>query len=83
MLILYSLLNAGFVINEEKSVWVPIKSITWLGLVWDSVDYVMKIPKKKELLNSWIIQTHYVQIVTARKVAQATGPVMSMSPVVG
>ena len=28
--------NAGFVSNEEKSVWAPWQTIIWLGFVWNS-----------------------------------------------
>ena len=30
--VLNTLINAGFVINKEKSVWEPIKTLTWLGI---------------------------------------------------
>ena len=28
---------AGFLANEDKSVWVPVHLITWLGIVWDGI----------------------------------------------
>ena len=30
--VLNTLINAGFVINKEKSVWEPTKTLTWLGI---------------------------------------------------
>ena len=28
---------AGFLANEDKSVWDPVRLITWLGIVWDGL----------------------------------------------
>ena len=30
-----SLLDAGFLINENKSIFIPVQSLEWLGIVWD------------------------------------------------
>ena len=29
------LVSSGFVINQEKSIWCPVQSIVWLGIVWN------------------------------------------------
>ena len=29
------LVASGFVINQEKSIWCPVQSIVWLGIVWN------------------------------------------------
>ena len=31
------LFKAGFVTNEDKSVWIPCQRLDWLGITWDSV----------------------------------------------
>ena len=28
---------AGFISNDDKSVWVPVQFIVWLGIVWDGI----------------------------------------------
>ena len=28
--------KAGFVTNEDKSVWIPCQRLDWLGFTWDS-----------------------------------------------
>jgi hypothetical protein len=34
-----SLIDAGFLINEDKSIFTPVQSLEWLGIVWNSLDY--------------------------------------------
>jgi hypothetical protein len=29
------LVSAGFIVNDEKSVWEPIQRLEWLGFIWD------------------------------------------------
>ena len=29
------LISAGFIINEEKSTWVPCQGLVWLGFYWN------------------------------------------------
>lgn len=29
------LIKPGFVANTEKSIWVPVQSLRWLGYHWD------------------------------------------------
>jgi hypothetical protein len=31
-----SLVDAGFLINEEKLIFVPTQKLEWLGILWDS-----------------------------------------------
>jgi hypothetical protein len=33
-----SLIDAGFLINEDKSIFTPVQSLEWLGIVWNSLD---------------------------------------------
>ena len=39
--------DAGFIVNEQKSQWLPSKSLIWLGFVLDSERNVISIPQHK------------------------------------
>ena len=41
------LYNAGFVINEEKSVWEPSHVLDWLGITWNSLLGTLKIVDRR------------------------------------
>lgn len=81
----HSLLDAGFLINEEKSVFSPVKMLEWLGIIWNSSDFTLSIPKRRvsELLNSLNSIFEIFPRMTARTLAQITGRIISMSPVIG
>lgn len=77
--------KAGFVINEEKSHWVPSQRALWLGFTADSAVLKMFVPPNKTqqltklsraLLNG---QTE----ATARNLAQFCGQVISMELAIG
>jgi hypothetical protein len=34
-----SLIDAGFLINEDKSVFTPVTQLEWQGIPWNSEDY--------------------------------------------
>ena len=42
-----SLLQAGFLVNEDKSNFKPIQKVEWLGLMWNSLDYSLSIPVRR------------------------------------
>lgn len=80
-----SLDDAGFLVNEEKSVWKPSQELEWLGILWNSLSFSISIPERRitDLLNSI---NHIVGIfphMSARQLAQVTGKVISLSPVFG
>lgn len=81
----HSLLDAGFLINEEKSVFSPVKMLEWLGIIWNSSDFTLSIPKRRvsELLNSLNSIFEIFPRMTARTLAQITCRIISMSPVIG
>ena len=77
--------NSGFVINEEKSHWIPSQRALWLGFTVDSVTLKMYVPQNKveqlitlsrALLNGQIE-------VSARKLAQFCGYIISMELAIG
>jgi hypothetical protein len=41
------LCKAGFIVNDEKSVWVPTQKLNWLGFSLDSQLNVFEIPDEK------------------------------------
>jgi hypothetical protein len=42
-----SLIDAGFWINEDKSIFTPVQSLEWLCIVWNSLDYSLSIPDRR------------------------------------
>ena len=80
-----SLLDAGFLINVEKSVFEPTKDIEWLGIQWHSSSLFLSIPDKRifDLLQSIDVLLEIFPKFTARQLAQVTGKIISLSPVFG
>ena len=42
-----SLVQAGFKINNEKSIWEPQKSLEWIDLFWDGNCFSLSIPDRR------------------------------------
>lgn len=42
-----SLIDAGFLINEEKSIFTPVQNLEWLGIVWNSLSFSLSIPERR------------------------------------
>ena len=80
-----TLLAAGFVINEEKSIWQPTKSISWLGIDYNSEKNVLKITEKRRdsILRSLDYIIDNLPYTTPRKLSRLCGKVMSTMFVVG
>ena len=66
-----SLFRAGFVVNEEKSVWVPTKSLIWLGVQVDTASGKFSIPDKRvrSLFDSLNLVIQSLPYTSARKLA--------------
>ena len=81
---LNTLINTGFIINKEKSVWEPTKTLTWLGI---SVNlnkgclYVSKEPISNLLETVEYITNH--PYVSARTLAKFAGKIISTKFVLG
>ena len=73
--------RAGFLVNHEKSVWVPTQCLEWLGLLWNTKNGTMQIPERR-LISARHSQCGIMNSnkTTARRLAQLTGKVISMSP---
>ncbi|XP_071160888.1 uncharacterized protein [Mytilus edulis] len=80
-----SLKLAGFIVNEEKSIFEPVQCLEWLGLIWDSKDFTLKVPERriKDTKNSLDIILKSFSNLNARMLAQFAGRIISMSPVMG
>jgi len=75
---------AGFIVNQEKSIWEPTQNIEWLGIIWDVKGGFIsigekRIDKAKRLLEYALDKP----CKSARELAAIVGSIMSMSPVVG
>ena len=77
--------EAGFITNDEKSIWKPSQRIDWLGLTWDSALGTIEIVHRRfakilATIDS-IVDSGFV--ISARKLASFTGQIISTSPVSG
>ena len=79
------LFKAGFVTNEDKSVWIPCQRLDWLGITWDSARGTIEIVDRRvakitSTIDS-IIDSDFV--LSARRLATFTGQIISTAPVSG
>lgn len=77
--------NAGFVVNEDNSVWEPTQALDWLGITWNFVLGSLEIVERRivKIINTIdrIIDADFQ--VSARELASFTGRIISTGPVVG
>ncbi|MEW8544538.1 MAG: reverse transcriptase domain-containing protein, partial [Candidatus Thiodiazotropha sp.] len=73
--------KAGFVLNNEKSVWKPCFILEWLGFIWNMEKGSIEIPKLKLLnLKELIAKLLSGEIIaSARCLAKVAGKIISMS----
>lgn len=75
---------AGFVLNDEKSVWAPVQSITWLGIVWNFQQGNISITDQRiGKIEKKLADTLTCQVLSTRDLASITGAIISLSPVFG
>ena len=72
-----TLIQAGFVVNTEKSIWEPARVMTWLGITLDTVTNEYYIPHNRVVKIKTLI-THLLSspYTTARKIAQLVGSII-------
>ena len=72
-------------INEKKSIFSPVKELEWLGIIWNSSEFLVKIPERRidDMLGALQIGLSDFSSLTARKLAQIVGRIISISPVIG
>ena len=77
--------SAGFIVNDEKSVWEPTQALNWLGITWNSILGTLKIVDRKitKILNTIDHIINKFFLVSARSLASFTGQIISTGPVVG
>ena len=75
---------AGFLANEDKSVWVPVHLITWLGIVWDGIQGQISITTTRiDKALHHIDNALQDPRLSAGSLASIVGKIISMSPVLG
>ena len=85
------LIDAGFVPNVQKSVWIPVQKMEWLGYDIDLVDGSFAVPQRRiagisdgiDSIIHRIGQRITSRRVTARRVASVVGKIMSTNLVTG
>lgn len=69
---------AGFLVNEEKSIWEPSQSMDWLGFSWDTVQDMLFIPQsKKDKFLIKISKAISSKSITIREIASIAGYIIS------
>ena len=71
-------------VNDEKGVWQPTQSLTWLGLNWNGDTGTISITSKRiEKVDKALRNMVSHPKTSARKLASAVGMIISMGPVMG
>ena len=79
-LVRFELESAGFILNQEKSYWIPSKTMEWLGFNIDLAKGEFSVPPSKlEVLKSQLQAVAEAPMVPARQLASLVGKIMSMS----
>ena len=80
-----SLLKAGFLPNEEKSIWNPTQICEWLGIIFNAIDKTLSLPQERvfSLICSIDEVLKNFPFFTERALAKITGKIISMSPIIG
>ena len=83
-LISSDLSRAGLLVNDEKCVWQPTQSLTWLGLNWNGDTGTISITSKRiEKVDKALRNLVSHPKTSERKLASAVGMIISMGPVMG
>ena len=79
------IVKAGLVVNCDKSVWVPVQRLEWLGISWDLFNAILFIPQLRidRLISALHAFKEKLPCVTPRFVASVVGRIISLSPCVG
>lgn len=82
------ILQSGFILNEDKSIWQPVQTLTWLGYTLNTFTGLISInPDRLETvlqtIDSIKSQISSRGSVSVRKLASFVGKIISMSLVIG
>ena len=79
------LFKAGFVTNEDKSVWIPCQRLDWLGITWDSARGTIEIFDRRVVKSTNTIDSIIASdfVLSVRRLASFTGQIVSTAPVSG
>ena len=79
------LLSAGFVSNDDKSVWEPRQSILSLGILWHSDSGAIEISERRvaKIVSTVCSIRDCEFVISARCLASFKGQIISTGPVVG
>lgn len=81
------LFAAGFVTNEEKSVWSRVQSITWLEIIWNfetgHISLFFITEQRIRQIESKLRDALARIVLSTRELASITGSIISLSPVFG
>ena len=77
--------RAGFVVNEKKSNWEPVRRIQWLGFIVDSNDCKFYVSQEKLSIFNRVIDIllRVDRRLTARDLAKFVGRAVSMEKALG
>ena len=76
--------RAGFVINEDKSIWEPTQRLQWLGFVIDLANGQIEVPEDKlhRLLDT-LRDLEHAACIPAKVLASVVGKIISMGLAIG
>lgn len=75
-----SLISSGFIPNSDKCHWCPTQRLIWLGLDWDLLNQVLKIPEERIarlLTKLYEALANGKDFMNVRQLASVTGLIMS------
>ena len=78
-----TLVKAGLLANEEKSVWVPSPVVTWLGFIIDLQQGCVLVPDAKLAKLQLILQAACRMAVINARALASLGKILSMSLALG
>jgi hypothetical protein len=80
----HDILQSGFIPKADKSFWVPVQILEWLGAILNSVQFSVCIPQRRLDKVAYTLQEIKAQKrVLVRKLASFIGQIISMSIVIG
>ena len=77
----YTLSKSGFLVNEEKSQFLPLDKFTWLGFIWNLQRGTIEVPSEKlqNVRNLLISILSDKTNVSARKLSSLVGKIISFN----